>query len=386
MKTLNKQKIAVLGSGLTGKAIAMALLDLNLSVDLIEQTPITKNTQSNVTLSISDASFKILKNMGIKKKKANFWPLHKIILFDGLKKESKPDTEFYNSEQKKNLTHIIKKSILEKEISKKLKKINFIRKKILSIEDKGFLKKIFFQDKKTIEYNLIIATEFNNLKLLSNEIKLNWDYSETAYTFVIQHKKLINNCARQFFLKDGPLALLPISNTETSIVWSVKNKSNAEKIILNYNDRLNFVKMISSNFYDVISCSSHLEKFGLTFEFLKKTVLSRVIFMGDITHKIHPIAGQGWNMTLRDIDILVNILKTKLNKGYDVGDFGILKEFEKKTKVSNLLFAVSIDLIRKAFRSQSTTISKLRKKSFSIVSQPRVMNKIIDLADKGLRF
>ena len=91
-------------------------------------------------------------------------------------------------------------------------------------------------------------------------------------------------------------------------------------------------------------------------------------------------------MTLRDIDILVNILKAKLNKGYDVGDFGILKEFEKKTKVSNLLFAVSIDLIRKAFRSQSPAISKLRKKSFSIASQPTVMNKIIDLANKGLRF
>lgn len=386
MKTLNKQKIAILGSGLTGKAIAMALLDLNLSVDLIEQVSAPKNHQSNVTLSISDASLKILQNLGVKKTKSNFWPLQKIILFDGLKKESKPDTEFYNLNQKKNLSHIVKRNILEKEINKKLKKANFIKNKISYIEDRGFLKKIFFQNKKTIEYNLIIATEFSNLKLLSNEKKLNWDYSETAYTFVFHHKKLLNNCARQFFLKDGPLAFLPISNTKTSVVWSVKNKSNAEKIILNYDERLNFLKMISVDFYDVTGCTKKLEKFGLTFEFLRKTALSRVIFMGDITHKIHPIAGQGWNMTLRDIDILGNILKTKLNKGYDVGDFGILKDFERKTKASNLLFAVSIDLIRKVFRSQSPAISKLRKKSFSIVSQPTVMNKIIDLADKGLRF
>ena len=386
MKTLNKQKIAVLGSGLTGKAIAMALLDLNLSVDLIEQIPLAKNLNSNVTLSISDASLKILQNLGIKKNNSNFWPLRKIILFDGLKKKSKPDTEFYNSDQKKFLSHIVKKNFLEKELSKKLKKVNLIKNKIVSIEDKGFLRKISFQNKKTIEYNLIIATEFGNLKLLSNQKKLNWDYSETAYTFVIQHKKVVNNCARQFFLKDGPLALLPISNTETSVVWSVQNKSNGEKIILNYDTRLDFLKMISVGFYDVINCTKNLEKFGLTFEFLRKTVLSRAIFMGDITHKIHPIAGQGWNMTLRDIDILIKILKTKLNKGYDIGDPIVLKEFEKKTKVSNLLFAVSIDLIRKLFRSQSTAISQLRKKSFSIISQPAVMNKIIDLADKGLRF
>ena len=179
---------------------------------------------------------------------------------------------------------------------------------------------------------------------------------------------------------------MPISNTHTSIVWSVKNKSDAEKIVLNYEARLNFLKMISVGFYEVIGCTNKLEKFDLTFEFLRRTVLSRVIFMGDITHKIHPIAGQGWNMTLRDINILVSILKEKLNKGYDIGDLGILKEYEKKTKASNLLFAMSIDLIRKAFRIQSPAISQLRKKSFSIASQPAVMNKIIDLADKGLRF
>jgi len=386
VKNLIKQKIAVLGSGLTAKAIAMALLDLNIDVDLIEQTSPPKNFKSNVTLSISDASLKILQSLGMKKNKFNSWPLQKIILFDGLTKEAKPDTEFYNIDNKKFLSHIVKRNVLEKEISNRLKKVKFIKKKILSIEGKGFLKKIIFQNKKTSEYNLIIATQFSNLKLLSNEKKLNWDYSETAYTFVIHHKKLTNNCARQFFLKDGPLAFLPISNTHTSIVWSVKNKSDAEKIVLNYEARLNFLKMISVGFYEVIGCTNKLEKFDLTFEFLRRTVLSRVIFMGDITHKIHPIAGQGWNMTLRDINILVSILKEKLNKGYDIGDLGILKEYEKKTKASNLLFAMSIDLIRKAFRSQSPAISQLRKKSFSIASQPAVMNKIIDLADKGLRF
>ena len=109
MKNLIKQRVAVLGSGLTGKAIAMALLDLNISVDLIEQTSPPKNFKSNVTLSISDASLKILQSLGIKKNKFNFWPLQKIILFDGLKKEAKPDTEFYNIDNKKFLSHIVKR-------------------------------------------------------------------------------------------------------------------------------------------------------------------------------------------------------------------------------------------------------------------------------------
>ena len=385
MKTLNKQKIAILGSGLTAKAIALGLSDLNVAIDIIQLKSKPNLTSSNATLSISDASLQILENMGIKKNQKTFWPINKIILFDGAQKEFPADAEFFHQKNKKNLSYIVKKDYLEKELQKKCNKLNVVKNKIASIQNDRFLKKIFFQNKKSKDYNLIIATERDNLKILSNEKKINWDYSETAYTFLIKHKKIANNSARQFFLKDGPLAFLPISNTETSIVWSVKNNSYSEEIILNFNERFDFIKNISSEFYDLLDVSRTVEKFALTFEFLRKTALFRTIFMGDITHKIHPIAGQGWNMTLRDIDILIRDLREKINKGYDIGDTNLLKDFEKKTKTSNLLFAVSIDLIRKAFRARSPAISSLRKKGFSLASQPEVMSKIINIADKGLR-
>lgn len=385
MKTLNKQKIAILGSGLTAKAIALGLSDLNVDIDIIKQKSTLNLAPSNATLSISDASLQILQKIGIKKSQKTFWPISKIILFDGMKNELVADAEFYHKKNKKNLSYIVKKDYLEKELQKKCNKFNVVKDKIVSINNDTFLKKISFQNKKSTDYNLIIATELDNLKILSNEKKINWDYSETAYTFLVKHKKIPNNSARQFFLKDGPLAFLPISNSTTSIVWSVKNNSGSDKIILNFNERFDFIKNISSKFLEVLDVSKKIEKFGLTFEFLRKTALFRTIFMGDITHKIHPIAGQGWNMTLRDIDILVKDLREKITKGYDIGDTNLLKEFEKKTKTSNLLFSVSIDLIRKVFRAQSPAILSLRKKGFSLASHPDVMNKIINIADRGLR-
>jgi len=385
VKTLNKQKIAILGSGLTAKAIALGLSDLNVDIDIIKQKSTLNLAPSNATLSISDASLQILQKIGIKKSQKTFWPISKIILFDGMKNELVADAEFYHKKNKKNLSYIVKKDYLEKELQKKCNKFNVVKDKIISINNDTFLKKISFQNKKSSDYNLIIATELDNLKILSNEKKINWDYSETAYTFLVKHKKIPNNSARQFFLKDGPLAFLPISNSTTSIVWSVKNNSGSDKIILNFNERFDFIKNISSKFLEVLDVSKKIEKFGLTFEFLRKTALFRTIFMGDITHKIHPIAGQGWNMTLRDIDILVKDLREKITKGYDIGDMNLLKEFEKKTKTSNLLFSVSIDLIRKVFRAQSPAILSLRKKGFSLASHPDVMNKIINIADRGLR-
>jgi len=385
VKTLNKQKIAILGSGLTAKAIALGLSDLNVDIDIIKQKSTLNLAPSNATLSISDASLQILQKIGIKKSQKTFWPISKIILFDGMKNELVADAEFYHKKNKKNLSYIVKKDYLEKELQKKCNKFNVVKDKIVSINNDTFLKKISFQNKKSTDYNLIIATELDNLKILSNEKKINWDYSETAYTFLVKHKKIPNNSARQFFLKDGPLAFLPISNSTTSIVWSVKNNSGSDKIILNFNERFDFIKNISSKFLEVLDVSKKIEKFGLTFEFLRKTALFRTIFMGDITHKIHPIAGQGWNMTLRDIDILVKDLREKITKGYDIGDMNLLKEFEKKTKTSNLLFSVSIDLIRKVFRAQSPALLSLRKKGFSLASHPDVMNKIINIADRGLR-
>ena len=232
---MNKQKIAILGSGLTAKAIALGLSDLNVAIDIIQLKSKPNLTSSNATLSISDASLQILENMGIKKNQKTFWPINKIILFDGAQKEFPADAEFFHQKNKKNLSYIVKKDYLEKELQKKCNKLNVVKNKIASIQNDRFLKKIFFQNKKSKDYNLIIATERDNLKILSNEKKINWDYSETAYTFLIKHKKIANNSARQFFLKDGPLAFLPISNTETSIVWSVKNNSYSEEIILNFN-------------------------------------------------------------------------------------------------------------------------------------------------------
>ena len=382
---MNKQKIAILGSGLTAKALALALNKLDVDIDLIQEKPgLLAKKASNATLSISDGSLRILEALGIKKNSSIFWPVKKIILYDSLQ-HAKPDAEFYNQDLKKFLNYIVKKNFLEKEIEKKITKVKIVQQKISHIEDKHFLQKIIFHNGTQQEYHLIIVTEKEHLKLFSNEKKLNWSYSETAYTFLLHHQKINNSCARQFFLSDGPLAFLPLSPQSTSVVWSVKNKSKTENIILDEKQRLEFLQKITLGIYDKMKVISQPESFPLTFNFLSKIALFRTIFVGDITHKIHPIAGQGWNMSLRDIDDLKRILQVKLSKGYDIGSIEVLQEFEKKTKLSNLLFAVSIDLVRRAFRNQSSSIKKIRKKTFSIVSQPALMNKIIDIADKGLR-
>ena len=165
---MNKQKIAILGSGLTAKALALALNKLDVDIDLIQEKPgLFAKKASNATLSISDGSLRILEALGIKKNSSIFWPVKKIILYDSLQ-HAKPDAEFYNQDLKKFLNYIVKKNFLEKEIEKKITKIKIVRQKISHIENKHFLQKIIFHNGTQQEYHLIIVTEKEHLKLFSN--------------------------------------------------------------------------------------------------------------------------------------------------------------------------------------------------------------------------
>ena len=146
---------------------------------------------------------------------------------------------------------------------------------------------------------------------------------------------------------------------------------------------------MNTNFsiYKKIKLNSKIENFSLKFNFLIRNIEAKKIIIGDANHRIHPIAGQGWNMTVRDIKKLYEIFKSKKKYGYDCGDYALLEEFERQTRVNNFLFASSIDLIRKIFKLKNNQLSDLRKKGFRQLDKfPNIKNEIIKFADQGLSF
>jgi 2-octaprenyl-6-methoxyphenol hydroxylase len=117
---------------------------------------------------------------------------------------------------------------------------------------------------------------------------------------------------------------------------------------------------------------------------LRNYYYKNVLAFGDLLHRIHPLAGQGFNMTIRDIKILSEIIQSKIDLGMQI-DSSILNEFEKKTKDKNFLFSNSIDLIYEIFHLEK----KIKNKSFSKIIQMIGKNKtlgsyLVRFADKGL--
>ena len=387
----NSQKICIIGSGLTALTIAYLLSKFKLQIDIVEQD-LKKKKIKPTKLALSKHSLDQLCFYGLKdiKKKSNV--VKNIYLHDSYSYISlKQDLHFSASNKKEALAYIIDGNILFSDISKKIesfKNINFIKKEISSINDNKFYKEIIFKDLKKENYNLIIFASANNIVLLS-KFKLrkviDKSYNEDAYVFNLHHKKIINNSARQFFLKDGPLAFLPVSRTETSVIWSIKNNSINKKYVSNKKYLSKFFNNHFKELFKEIISISEINKFNLNYIFNELKDSKRTLLFGEIANKIHPIAGQGWNMTLRNIFSLIKVIKYSINLGLEIGNDIFIKKYLDETNLNNLAFATLIDGIRKIFDIRIDSYAAIRKNTLSNLDKNFFIKKnFINIANKGL--
>jgi 2-octaprenyl-6-methoxyphenol hydroxylase len=388
---LNSQKICIIGSGLTGLMIAYLLSKFRLQIDIVEQD-FNKKKINPTKIALSKSSLDELCRYGLKdiRKKSNI--IKNIYLHDSYSSISlKQDLHFSVSNKKEALAYIIDSNTLFSDIYKKLKSlknINFLNKEISSINDGKFFKEITFKDLIKKNYNLIIFASANNLSLLS-KFKLrkvvDKSYNEDAYVFNLFHEKILNNSARQFFLKDGPLAFLPVSSTETSVIWSIKNNSINKKYVSNKKYLSKFFNNHFKELFKEIISISEINKFNLNYSFNELKDSKRTLLFGEIANKIHPIAGQGWNMTLRNIFSLIKVIKYSINLGLEIGNDIFIKKYLDETNLNNLAFATLIDGIRKIFDIRIDSYASIRKNTLSNLDKNFFIKKnFINIANKGL--
>jgi 2-octaprenyl-6-methoxyphenol hydroxylase len=270
----------------------------------------------------------------------------------------------------------------------KAKKIKSIKiksgERVLKISDNGMLKNVKLK-KYSKDYNLVILCTGSNSSLVKNIFHdefIKNSYKETSITAVLNHSSIKNNIARQIFLDDEILALLPISNTKTSIVWSVKKHNKKSNKILKKQ-----IKFYANNFLKNIKIASEIEFKNLNFLIRSNYYKNRVLLFGDALHVVHPFVGQGFNMTLRDLATLEKILEKKIKLGLDIGSSDILSEFSKETKSGNFLFSLGIDLLKNSFSIKNNYFKKIRNELFIKINNNILAKDLFfNIADKGLKF
>ena len=353
-------KLCILGSGLSGLSLAKSLVKKGLSVDIFLSK---KNSDFNKsrTIGISNDNLKYF-NKEILDIKKLLWDITKIEIYsDNLRNEK--ILNFENNSQ--TLFAIIRNHQLQSKLLKSLKKDSLCNLKNNFDYNFSNLKK----------YNLIINCESSNFfskKFFARNLKKKYD--SFAYTTILKHKKIKNNTASQIFTKNGPLAFLPLSELETSIVYSIKGKKNInlKELIKKYNTRYSITNFSTSEFFELKSSNLRV--------YYHKNILA----FGDLIHRIHPLAGQGFNMTIRDINVLIDIIKVKINLGLPI-DSSVNSEFENKLKHKNYIFSNGIDLIYEYFNFENKMNNNILSKTVKYLGRNKFANKFFkEFADNGI--
>ncbi len=355
-------KVCIIGNGLVSLTLANVLIKKDLFVDIYSAKKDNHSNQSR-TLGISKSNIDYFNNEITNIEKI-LWKIRNIKIYTE-KNHKKELLKFDNKNDQ--IFSIVQNYKLQKLLIQKIKKNKLVK----------FINN-FDVDKK--KYKLIINTDANHpftKKFFSKKIQKN--YNSHAYTTTIIHKKINNDIAYQNFTKRGPLAFLPISSSETSIVYSIrsiekKNISELNDFINRYNPKYSIRKINNwSNFKLRSSCLRNYHK-------------GNILAFGDLLHKIHPLAGQGFNMSLRDIKLLSVLIDEKINLGLDL-DTSLCQKFEKKSKDKNYIFLSGIDWIYELFNLESRIDSSLFHKSINIIGNNKIINTFLKkFADKGINY
>ena len=354
--------ICIIGNGLSALTLAKALVKQNIYVDVLyNKKDFYINKTRTIGISKSNTDYLNTHVININKL---LWKIKKIEIFsDNLKKE-----KLINFEKSYDQIFSIIKNykfykLLERNLSKnKYFNLKFCSKINLSLLD---------------NYDLIVNCDPLNIiakKYFTKKIVKN--YNSNAFTTIITHEKILNDTAIQIFTDKGPLAFLPISNTQTSVVYSIpfsatKKKNDIKKLIQDKNLKYKIKKI------DKINCIE------LNFINLRTYYNNNVLAFGEMLHKIHPLAGQGFNMNIRDIKILVKIIKDKIDLGLPI-DKSTNIEFENNLRYKNFIFSNGIDLIHEFFNIERNIKSKYLSKSIQFINKYPTINKLFKkIADRG---
>ena len=377
--------IIIVGGSFSGLLCALKVSKdcPDLTIAIIEKRDLDQKYKTDgKSFAISQKSSKIFQSIGI-------W--HKIEELSGIinkiiitEQGFKRDVNFSNEDE---LGFVVESyfvhQLLKKEILKN-KNITLFSPDILEsiVEEKNFCHAK--TTKANIRGKLLIAADGRNSKVrnLLNIFVSKKDYKQIAILFQISHKQNHKNIAYEHFASHGPMAVLPMKkNNVSSVIW-ILEKNIAQS--LNALSDEHFLSLFSSNLpIDLSDIKIVTDKisYDLNLTLGDSFYQGRIIFLGDSMHAIHPIAGQGFNLTIGDISSLSKIIKTHYDAALDIGSEIVMQKFVKERKLDIHKMVKMTDGLNDVFLIKNPIFRKVRRFGLDLVEKnPKLKSFFIDNA------
>ena len=209
-------------------------------------------------------------------------------------------------------------------------------------------------------------------------------YQQRALVAHVASERPHAHTAWQCFLPTGPVALLPMSNAECGLVWSVDD---AEAEVLTHLPGEDFNARLTEATGAVLgelSLTSERGVFPLKFIHAKRYCDTRMVLVGDAAHTVHPLAGQGLNLGILDAAALAQVVNNALLRGQHPGDRYVLRRYERWRKSENLAMAIGLDGVHRLFKLPSPWFPPLRRVGMAALSQLPLARRLLMAKAMGL--
>ncbi len=196
---------------------------------------------------------------------------------------------------------------------------------------------------------------------------ISWSYPQWGIVATVEHEKPHNGCAYEHFLPSGPFAILPMTGNRSSLVWTEKDTLAPLMMKLDAED---FDAEIARRFGSHLGATKAAGprwSYPLKFHLARGFVAPRFALAGDSAHGIHPIAGQGLNLGLKDAAALTEVVLDAARLGLDIGALGVLQKYERWRRFDSFALSVATDGLNRLFSNDIAPIRVLRDLGMGIV-------------------
>jgi 2-octaprenyl-6-methoxyphenol hydroxylase len=383
--TASVHDILVVGAGVVGLAFACAVKQAAPRVEIALVDPRPDEGDGGLrTVALAAGSRALLARIGVwDRLEPLAQPILKMTIFDG--GESDPvrlEQLGFEAREGETLAHMAFADDVVGALRDAARGLGVetIRGAVAGFTPGPWVAELDLADGRAARARLVVAADGarSRLRTLAGIGVAGWETGQAGIVATIGHARDHEGRAEQHFLPAGPFAILPLRGRRSSIVW---NESLADAKALLALDPEDFVGELERRFtlkLGAIHLESRVESFPLSFRFARRYVGPRLALIGDAAHLVHPLAGQGLNLGLRDVAALAEAVVKPLRLGLDPGDAGTLAGYARARRFDAISSGMGMDAMNRLFSNDIAPLRYVRDLGLRLVDRaPAVKRRLI---------
>ncbi|HEX8381428.1 MAG TPA: UbiH/UbiF/VisC/COQ6 family ubiquinone biosynthesis hydroxylase [Allosphingosinicella sp.] len=374
---MDRADVIILGGGLIGLTLAVALDRHGLSAIVVDPADPERNVApafDGRATAIASASWRMLEAIGVADRlEGEGCPIRSIRVSDGLR----PGGIVFDSPEADDPLGImvenrrLRQVLLEAARDSARVRLLMPASAAEIVRDSAGVR-VALEDGRAVTAPLLVGAEGRGspTREAANIPMARWSYDHSAIVLTLEHERDHENAAYEIFYPSGPFAVLPLlPGTRSAIVWSVPAADSAAVIDLPDRAMAHEISKRMGGFLGEIRLAGQRWNYPLGFHHAATMTAERLALAGDSAHGIHPIAGQGLNLGLRDVAALAQVLVEGARLGLDLGDSQLLSRYERWRSLDTLTVAAATDGLTRLYGVPGRTASAIRRFGMGIVQR-----------------